>query len=104
MTKNLNKILDNTAISILCLAIGISLWAIQGVRKTEDVYKTTYLGKSAVVQHEDRRFDVDKYWILLNNKDKVTGTITDDNRKTISVYNNWFTSGYNVQNEFLESQ
>ncbi|MEK6860157.1 MAG: hypothetical protein AABX54_05075 [Nanoarchaeota archaeon] len=83
-------------------AVGVGMWMFQGTRKIEDVYTTSYLGKPAVVQHEDRRFEIDKYHILLNGRDSVTGEITDDNGKRISVYNNWFTSGYQVKDSEKE--
>ena len=57
-----------------------------GVRKTENAYTFQYQGKPAAVKREDIRWGPDKYYFLLNEKDKLTGKLTTDNEKEINIY------------------
>ena len=58
-------------------------WGSKGIKNE---YSFQYQGKPAVVQREDIRLAPSNYWILLNNKDKLTnGKITSDEGKEISV-------------------
>lgn len=57
-----------------------------GSRGTRSEYTFTYLGKEAIVQHQDVRLAPDKYWILLNGLDKVErGFLLSDDKKHVTV-------------------
>lgn len=70
---------------MISLASGLLSLGIMTVRdsfvsnEVKTDYSTLYNGKPALVQHVDKRWNRDSYWILLNGKDKMSvGEITDD--------------------------
>jgi hypothetical protein len=57
-----------------------------GSRGENDIYSFEYRGEPAVLKHEDIRWGPDRYYISLNEKEKIfRGTLISDDYKKISV-------------------
>lgn len=70
------------AITLFAGAVG-DFWGSRGVN---DLYKFQYMGKPAIVKHDNRILAKDKYWIQIGEGDKITsGKLTSDEGKEVSV-------------------
>lgn len=81
----LGEVIGCGAIGTIAFGI-ISLFCGWGTRGIQNNYTFQYQGKPAVVRRKDVRWGPDQYYFLLNEKDRLTGTLTTDDGKKIKIY------------------
>lgn len=89
----MGTIIDKIKLSMIGASAGLALFSIVSATgvfgsKVIDEYTFKYHGKPAVVQHNDRRFGPDQYWITINGEDRIyRGTFTSDSGERIAIGN-----------------
>lgn len=82
----------------LSAVLGVIILAALGGRgklgswREKVVYSFEYGGKKAVLKYDDIRFGVNRYYFLIDGKDKLNGKLTTDDGKEISLYGHWYSS------------
>lgn len=64
---------------------------VYGTRGVYEVYSSKiYNGKTISVKKQDNRLNIDSYYVLIDNRDKITqGKFVTEDNKIVELCNNW---------------